>query len=134
MLSKLFSIEEKVNLIIYFTDYYKTHDVSDLNLPQEVSLLAIESCEDIELKTLFIAYLISTGYRIKNRLAELCLRINEGELASVFVNSSQATIAANDDTNVSLILKHAQQTKIIRSFEIRTDGKYEVNIRRDKEI
>lgn len=134
MLSKLFSIEEKVNLIIYFTDYYKTHDVSDLNLPQEVSLLAIESSEDIELKTLFIAYLISTGYRIKNRLAELCLRINEGELASVFVNSSQATIAANDDTNVSLILKHAQRTKIIRSFEIRTDGKYEVNIRRDKEI
>jgi len=133
MLGNLFSDLEKSRLVIHFTDFYRDQEESELKLSRGVALLAFKGSDNTELQTALLACLITGGYRNRPQIAQFCHTIDEMELSSVFINSSQATITANDPQRVNLILQSAQQAQMIRSFEERADGKIEVAIRRDKE-
>ncbi|EPW3925012.1 DNA-binding protein [Enterobacter sichuanensis] len=133
MSGNLFSDQEKSHLVIHFTDFYRGLEVSDLKLSRGVALLAFKGSDNSELQTALLVCLITEGFRNRPQIAQFCHTIDEKELSSVFINSSQATITANDRQRVNLILQSAQQAQMIRSFEERGDGKIEVAIRRDKE-
>lgn len=133
MSGNLFSDQEKSRLVIHFTDFYRGLEVSDLKLSRDVALLAFKESDNSDLQTALLVCLITEGFRNRPQIAQFCHTIDEKELSSVFINSSQATITANDRQRVTLILQSAQQAQMIRSFEERDDGKIEVAIRRDKE-
>ncbi len=61
------------------------------------------------------------------------LKLNESDLSNVFLKRTQATITANNDVLVMLILEQSREAGIIRSFERRDEGKIEVSIIRDRD-
>lgn len=131
MLSIHFDDERKAQLVIVFSEYYINCDISDINIPDSVAILAIGLSNDIPLNALLLAVAISRGYRNKSRIAKLCEKINESDLANVFLKRTQATITATNINLTHLILKQSQNADIIKGFETREDGKITVNIKQN---
>lgn len=131
MSSRYFTDETKAQLVIHFNDYYREKNVSALKLPHTVVILAIGISNDLSFNALLLAALISSGYRNKSQIAELCARINEPDLCNVFLKRTRATITAGNTDITTLILKQSQEAGFIRYFETREDGKITVTINRD---
>jgi hypothetical protein len=130
--SRIFTENEKANIVAHFSDYYSDPAVSDINIPQPVVLLVLDNSDDPTLKTKLLADLIRGGYQDKTRMAQFCRQINEPSLASAFENSTQATITAENDDTVRVILDAARARGIISQFDTREDGKIEVTIPRER--
>lgn len=131
MFSRYFTDETKAQLLTHFADYYDDHNVSDIKLPFTVVILAIGISNDLSFNALLLAALISSGYRNKSQIAELCTRINEPDLSNVFLKRTQATITAGNADIATLILEQSREAGIIRYFETRDDGKITVTINRE---
>lgn len=131
MFSRYFDDEIKARLVVYFADYYLNNDVAAIRLPQSVTILAVNLSENINLNALLVTALISSGYRNKAQIAELCIRVNEPDLANVFLKRTRATITVSDISIVTLVLEQSRDSGIIRHFEPRDDGKVIVTLNRD---
>jgi hypothetical protein len=132
MFSSDFADPDKAQLVIHYTEYYLDHEVSDIFLPRNVAVMVINASDNIVLKARLLAGIISGGYRNRSHIAELCHKFNESDLSNVFLKRTQATITANNDDLVMLILEQSREAGIIRSFERRDEGKIEVSIIRDR--
>lgn len=133
MLSNDFDDPDKAQLVIHYTEYYLDHEVSAISLPRNVAVMVINGSDNIVLKARLLAGVISGGYRNRSHIAELCLKVNESDLSHVFLKRTQATITANNDDLVMLILEKSREAGIIRGFERRDEGKIEVSIIRDRD-
>ncbi|MEI7152642.1 MULTISPECIES: DNA-binding protein [Pectobacterium] len=133
MFSNYFNDTEKSQLVIHYTEHYLENDILDIHLPRNVAILVINQSDNTRLKAMLLTRVISGGYRNKTHIAELCHKLNESDLSNVFLKRTQATITANNDALVMLILGQSQDAGIIKDFETRDDGKIAVTIRREKD-
>ena len=133
MLSDLFNDDIKAQLVLQYSEYYLDLDIYKINLPNSVSLLSIKLSNNLNLNAILLARMISRGYRNKPIIADICHKINEADLSNVFIKRTQATITANNDDLVYLILEYSRDAGIIKDFEKRDDSKITVTITREKD-
>ncbi|HGH4686086.1 DNA-binding protein [Enterobacter sp. BNK-16] len=133
MLSDLFNDDIKAQLVLQYSEYYLDLDISKINLPNSVSLLSIKLSNNLNLNAILLARMISRGYRNKPIIADICHNINEADLSNVFIKRTQATITANNDDLVYLILEYSRDAGIIKDFEKRDDSKITVTITRERD-
>ncbi|MCW1876494.1 DNA-binding protein [Erwinia sp. INIA-01] len=127
MTSTLFTVQERVSLVLQFIDYMVASDIANLNFPNDVLLQVFNSTSNEDFKVMLFTQFIVTGLK-KYQLAGLCHQLGEDELRNIFINRTQATISIVNRNRVISILEHLQTVGIIRGFKEREDGKFSVVI------
>ncbi|MEN4578077.1 P-loop NTPase fold protein [Pantoea agglomerans] len=130
MNSTLFSDKNKMDLYHYYEEHYLDGPESEINLPQDIKIIAFSASNSQEMKMRLVTSLIDHDFRDKVKLADMAEELSENELRKIFVQKTEATLALNDRDICIPLLDTLRKSALIKDYDLREDGKVFVTIRR----
>lgn len=130
MYSDRFSYEIKSGVATLLSDYYSDNELAGVSIPEAIKIDLIKTSLKSELNVDLYISLLEDGYRNKQTLHALALKLQEPGLDKIFRQAKEATFDVNDASRAERIVMALQASGFIRDFTIREDGKFHVLLSR----